>query len=219
MGRGGRSGPHVSNARRRQHRQHPDEPVFARQPELADRARAIIAAAKDAVVEYGHEASPSEASRRRVAEHAVRLAQLDPVVQAGYVDPDFATAPGENVEDILGMLAATPVSRFADTKPIILNPSFAQSSRALGGADADFIAGDLLVDIKAKSKSGGLPAILYDRLLGYVLLSRIERLSNPQRPEVRQAGLLFPRQGYLWTIDVAEWEAMPGFAASEATVS
>jgi hypothetical protein len=196
--------------------QKPDDSLFAQLPELAERAKTVIAAARDAVQDYGQQSAPSEDLRRSVAEHAVRLAWLDLVVRAGYLDRDFATAPDEDVEDVLGMLAATPFDRFVGTKPIILNPRFGQSSRALGGADADFIAGDLLVDIKVKSECGGLPAILYDQLLGYVLLSRIEHSKNPQLPEIRRAGFLFPRQGYVWNLDVAEWETMPGFSAFEA---
>lgn len=124
--------------------QQSDDSVFAQLPGLAERATAVISAAKDAVQDYARQLAPSEDTRRSVAEQAVRLARLDAVVRAGYLEPDFATAPDEDVEDILGMLAATPFDGFADANPIILNPTFGQSSRALGGADADFIAGDLL---------------------------------------------------------------------------
>lgn len=193
----------------------PSDPLFCQLPGIATRATAVITAAKKSVRTYCGQREPSDKLRREVAEHAVRLARLDPIVRAGYLDKDFVIAPDEDVNDLLDMLEVTPFDRLLEQNPIILNPNFGKSSMALGGADADFIAGDLLIDIKVKSKSGGLPTVLFDQLLGYVLLCRAERLANPKLPDIRRAGLLFPRQGYLWTVNVDEWEALPGFEAFE----
>jgi hypothetical protein len=50
------------------------------------------------------------------------------------------------------MLQIVPFDLLLDTKTVLVNPTFGESSLAVGGADADLIAGDLLVDFKVRTK-------------------------------------------------------------------
>jgi hypothetical protein len=54
-----------------------------------------------------------------------------------------------------------------------------------------------------------------DQLLGYFLLWRKERLSDPALGEIRRVGVLFARHGYVWTLDVKEWTRQPEFPEIE----
>lgn len=183
-------------------------------PRLADKARAVIARAKESVYDYVAEAMPDPDLRRVVAKHAIRLARLDPVVRTGHLDQEFETAPAEDVDDLLRMLDVTPVDDLVDSSMLLLDPPLGESAVSLGGTEVSLIAGDLLVDIRIASRSAVQPVLL-DQLLAHVLLCRNRHHRHPEFPDVRRAGLLFPRQGYLWTFDVAEWEEQSGFDEME----
>lgn len=77
------------------------------------------------------------------------------------------------------------------------NPSFL-GSVAVGGADADWVVGDMLVDLKTREQitSPWIRDTLF-QLLGYVLLDLDDSLG------IRRVGILLPRQPYfaVWTLD------------------
>ena len=52
------------------------------------------------------------------------------------------------MEDLLSMLEIVPFGSLLHKKTVLLNPTFEESSVLVGGADADLIAGDLLIDFK-----------------------------------------------------------------------
>jgi hypothetical protein len=107
-----------------------------------------------------------------------------------------------------------PFERFVTPKPVLLNPTFGEASHAVGGADADMIAGDLLLDLKVTSRAK-VGAEHLNQLVGYFLLSREHRQSVPTAPEVRRLGLYYARYGYLWLADAAAWTKQPGFPELE----
>lgn len=77
------------------------------------------------------------------------------------------------------------------------NPRFL-GSVAVGGADADWVVGDMLVDLKTREEitSPWIRDALF-QLLGYALLDLDDSLG------IRKVGLLLPRQPYfaVWTLD------------------
>jgi hypothetical protein len=84
----------------------------------------------------------------------------------------------------------------------------------LGGADTDLITGDLLVDFKTTKRSEMQVSDL-DQLLGYYLLVRRQRRSNPSFPEVKRLALYFCRHGFLWVQDATTWTDHPQFLEIE----
>ncbi len=97
---------------------------------------------------------------------------------------------------------------------MLLNPVFAASSQLVGGADADLITGDLLVDIKTTKKSA-IDVVHLDQLLGYLLLARKARSVDPTFPVVDRVGLYYSRHGHLWSVGASTWTSHPDFAATE----
>jgi hypothetical protein len=69
-----------------------------------------------------------------------------------------------------------------DSEPLIIGPTFALS-RELGGADADLIAGDLLLDFKATSTTGIVGRAELWQLAGYALADA------PDEYGVRRVGI------------------------------
>jgi hypothetical protein len=97
---------------------------------------------------------------------------------------------------------------------IHLNPLFGNASHAVGGADADLIVGDLLLDVKT-SKQGRIQAEDLDQLLGYFLLARHERRADRQFPLVQRLGLYYARFAHTVIVDGTDWTSHPLFPATE----
>jgi hypothetical protein len=81
------------------------------------------------------------------------------------------------------------------THPVVLNPTFA-GSRDIGGADADLIVDNCLIDIKATINPKLDVKWLY-QVLGYVLLDYEDEY------HIQSIGLYLARQGELiqWPLD------------------
>ena len=71
----------------------------------------------------------------------------------------------------------------------------------VGGADADIIAGDMLIDIKTVNERSA-QTHYFDQLIGYFILARYARREDGSFPIINRLGLYFARHGYLWTWDV-----------------
>jgi hypothetical protein len=182
--------------------------------EVGRRARAIVEKAKFAVDSFLKTRTPTRAQLSELAAHAIRLAKLDQVARELQLDPRFEEAEGEDVEDLLNLLEIVPFGSLLHKKTMLLNPTFGESSVLVGGADADLIAGDLLVDFKV-TKMGRMSATNLDQLLGYYLLARNHRQADPTFPEIKRVALYFSRHGLLWPLDVTVWTNHPGFPEVE----
>jgi hypothetical protein len=182
---------------------------------VGQRARAVVEGVKTAVASYLKSKAPTPDRRTELAAHAIRLAKLDQVVREFRLDPGFEEAAAEDVEDLLGLLEIVPFDSLVHRKTMLLNPTFGESSLLVGGADADLIAGDLLVDFKV-TKQGEMQADHLDQLLGYYLLARRHRRHDPSFPEIKRVALYFARHGFLWERKVAIWADHPDFARVEA---
>lgn len=96
------------------------------------------------------------------AHPAFTLDELLAAVPA-YAAVDITAMTGRADEGLAGIRETTAPHE------VTLAPTFA-GSRDVGGADADWIAGRLLVDVKATKDPGKLSAQDIDQLAGYVLL-------------------------------------------------
>lgn len=193
-----------------------DQPMYDTDggEEVAERALAVVEKAKFAVAAYLKKRTPSRSEQADLAGHAIRLAKLDEVCRAGGLDSSFQEAAPEDVQDLLAMLAIVPFELLLHGNILLLNPSFRESSTLVGGADADLIAGDLLVDFKV-TKQGEMNTKDLDQLLGYFLLTRHLRRANPEFPEVKRVALYFCRHAHLWVLDAVKWTEHPEFAKTE----
>lgn len=177
--------------------------------EVAKRVATVCRDARAALADYLRESAPSQASQRSLAGWAVRLAKLDGVYRRDEFDPTFAEAPGPLVDELVALLKVVPFRHFTHSESLVLNPYFGEASRLVGGADADFIAGDLLVDVKT-TKSAAVAGEALDQLFGYFLLSR-----RAGFPPIQRVGLYFSRFAQLRTGPTAFWTERPEFPDTE----
>lgn len=170
--------------------------------EIIRRASEVVENAKAAVSAYVARKRVSFQDKENVAFHALRLAGLDPYRRARRLDPQFDEVNPNDVRDLIDMLAIVPFSSLVDQRVLLLNPVFGESSRLVGGADADLIAGTTLIDVKTRRRAVWTSQD-FRQLLGYVILARNERRARRAAPLLNRIAMYFSRHGHLWTYDAA----------------
>lgn len=181
----------------------------------AETAKTIVERARCEVGAYIKNLAPSTEARVTMAEHAIRLAKLDAVYRANYVDPRMDIVEPGNVEDVLRLLDVVPYEALAHPTILWLNPTFGRYSELVDGADCDLISGDRLIDIKV-TKNNAIQKEYMRQLVSYAILQLGARGDDPVWPDVRHIGIYFARHGHLWTVPVDTIFANPAYAEVEA---
>jgi hypothetical protein len=139
-----------------------------------------------------------------VAAASLFLARLDPFFRAGVIDPGLIYPDEQACADVKQVLAHTPDLHFTAKRKCYLNPVFGIGSQMVGGADADLIMDDLLVDIKT-TKDLCVSRRFLDQLLCYYTLHTIGGINDkPRVRPIKRVGIYFSRHGYLWSVPVNE---------------
>jgi hypothetical protein len=183
------------------------------EPGLPARWKTIVQDARSALAQYVSDPSPSAALQADIVASALRLARIDPFYRNGFCDPEPERVEAEDLADVLALVDMVPWERLGTSSLLWLNPSFGSASSRVGGADADIIAGDRLLDLKTTSK----PTVPEDlrQLLGYLVLARAAREEDPSFPVISTLGIYHGRHGHLWTVDATMVASHPEFAAFE----
>jgi len=113
--------------------------------------------------------------------HAILLAKLDNVYRAYQIDPDLIAVDPEDTADVVALLAVAPFETLSHPKVMLLNPTFGSYSSVAGGADADLICGDLVVEVKT-TKNAQLKPETIRQLLAYFVLARRARAEDGSFP-------------------------------------
>jgi len=156
---------------------------------------------------------------------AIQLARLEMVYRIGLLSDYIDSIRNEDVQDLKKMIALIPHEKFQAKNICILNPTFGIASKIVGGADADLIIDDTLIEIKT-TINPKFERDFFNQLLGYLILKRIcemkilvessdsERkdnifpneeafdFSSSSNHKINKVGVYFSRYGMLQTIDV-----------------
>ena len=178
--------------------------------ELIEIIQATVEDAKVVHAEYLQMSDPSRNDRERIAVQTLRLAHLDGIVRSRHLSPEFQTVDQGDVDDLVELLSVAPATEFASGRRILLNPILGHAAPGIGGADADLVADDLLVEVKTTSKPE-IKSDYLDQLLGYFILSTRAEVGAQPFPELKSIGIYFSRHGHLWQITTDEWTQHPDF--------
>jgi hypothetical protein len=148
-----------------------------------------------------------------VVRNALRLGRIDAVLRGHYFDPEPERVEPSDVADVLEMMDIVPWEQLGSPNLLWLNPTFGTFSRRVGGADADIISGDRLLDLKTTSRLTHLEDLR--QLLGYLILARAARTENPSYPAVSNLGVYHARHGHLWVSPAFGFVNHPAFAIAE----
>ena len=138
---------------------------------------------------------------------AIHLAQLDIIYRTGTVDPDMGRVDPGDLADLSNLIALVEPELFRSQEICMLNPTFGEASHIVGGADADIVIDDKLVDIKT-SKYLEFRREHYNQLVGYYLLSRIGGCVGAVKGlSFSKLGIYYSRYGILHTVTVEAIES------------
>lgn len=140
---------------------------------------------------------------RQLAEVSVRLAYLENIYRVRIVDDEaFRPVPPAILDDLEAMLKLVRPEDFRATRRCVLNPTFGSASGVVGGADADLIIDDTLIDIKTR-KHLVFDREIFNQLVGYYVLSCIGGVDNCPRGAIKQLAVYYARYGVLHRVRVS----------------
>lgn len=132
---------------------------------------------------------------------ALLLAQLDNVYRLGRLDPNLGTVDDNDITDLRRIYSLVEAQLFKAKRVCLLNPTFG-ASELVGGADADLVIDDMLIDIKA-TKHLRLIRRDFNQLLGYYCLYRIGGIKGAAaKHNINKLGIYYSRYGYLHIMNI-----------------
>ena len=132
----------------------------------------------------------------------IYLAQLDIVYRAGMIDPNLGKVDPGDIEDLRNLVEAIKPDLFRARKICMLNPTFGEASTLVGGADADIMVDDTLIDVKTTKKLD-FTREQYNQLVGYYVLNRISRrMGSLDDVLILKLGVYYSRHGVLLQVPV-----------------
>ena len=145
----------------------------------------------------------------------ILLAQLDPILRAHYVDRNIGIIDKKDIADLRNLISIIPINDFKTKSICLLNPIFGEASRLIGGADADLLIDDRLLDIKTTKKCE-ITRDMFNQIIGYYILGNIGDIGEEHLDisTVNDIGIYFSRFGknYLFKVDeIIDEDKLPLF--------
>ena len=170
-----------------------DAKLYAKGEKIVSRARKELAS-------FLTNGQMSEA----LIESALSLATLDPIFRAGLGHETIGDVHKDDVQDLKNLISAVDKKPFTANNLCMINPNFGSASVLVGGADADLVVDDTIIDIKT-TKNLTLERRDLDQILGYYVLHYISGIGelNP-KPTITKIAIYFSRFGYLYVVPLSE---------------
>lgn len=140
---------------------------------------------------------------------AIFLAQLDIIYRVGKLDPDTGKADPGDLEDLKNLVGAIKPDLFKSKSVCMLNPTFGEGSMLVGGADADIVIDNVLVDIKT-SKYLEFTREQFNQIVGYYILNRYSgRVGGVEELKLSKLGIYYSRYSILHLLPIEVIESNP----------
>jgi hypothetical protein len=140
---------------------------------LAEQANLIVNQARENYAEFLR----TQELSLDLIKSALLLAKLDPFSRRGQILENLQQIDERDVEDLRNMMALVDANLFRTTGGVWLNPTFGEASFLVGGADADLVVDDLILEIKTL-RNLKLERDDFNQLIGYYCLSKIGSLNG-----------------------------------------
>lgn len=176
--------------------------------QLRKKATNIIRQAKELYAKYITAGRMTD----ELVRHSIYLAQLDIIYRAGIIDSNLGKADRKDVDDLKNLISVVNPSVLKTKFLCVLNPTFGKASELVGGADADILLDDTLIDIKTVKRLE-LRRRDFNQLVGYYILFLLGGIDMALHVEIKKIGVYFSRYGILHTIPVKSFATDPKFPA------
>lgn len=133
------------------------------------------------------------------------LAKLDVYFRAKIIDQNFDNHNLDDIKDLYALISLVDKNNFTAKSKCYFNPTFGKGSVLVGGADADLIIDNTLIDIKV-TKHLKLEREHLNQVIGYYILSLIGGINNNANDKpIENIGVYFARYGELWTVPICQF--------------
>lgn len=135
---------------------------------------------------------------RKLIRCTLDLAHCDVLYRIGRLDARFGETPlKDEFTELRRLIDVTDTTSLSGTETCLLNPNFGRGSIRLGGADADLLIDDVLIDVKVTINLR-LRVEDWRQLIGYAALNEHFPIGGGYEPlSIRRIGVYFARHGYL----------------------
>lgn len=130
---------------------------------------------------------------------AIFLARLDGKMRGGVPSErlDLNNVDEKDIADLRNLIKGVNWHDFKARQICLLNPTFGEASRLVGGADADIVIDDTLIEIKTTIK-WDFKRDYFSQLIGYYCLYCIGGVDGlPKKRKIKNFAIYFSRQAYL----------------------
>jgi hypothetical protein len=172
---------------------------LAYDPKVYSKGEKIVSRARKDLASFLKKGQMSDA----LIESALLLATLDPIFRAGVGHEMIGVVHKDDVQDLKNLISAVDERLFVAKNLCVINPTFGSASVLVGGADADLVVDDTIIDIKTTKKLS-LDRSTLDQVLGYYVLHHISGVGelNP-KPMINKVAIYFSRYGYLHVVHLS----------------
>ena len=130
-----------------------------------------------------------------VAAACLRLAKIDQIYRSGR-GTHLDAVDRRDIQDLRKLIRIADENLFASEKICLLNPNFGDASVLVGGADADVVIDNQIIDLKT-TKSLTLKQKDFHQLIGYYILSKIGAFNGRENLDIKTLSIYFCRHGVL----------------------
>lgn len=164
------------------------------------KAGEIIKEAKNNLLIY--KKMDNNSIEKPLIESAMYLSMIDSFFTEG--TEDIVLVDNNDLKDLKQLISIVDTEIFRSKNLCIWNPSFGEGSRLVGGAEADLILDNMIIEIKT-DKNIQLKDEDLDLLWGYYTLFNLSRPKGMKKEDkIKKVGIYFARHSYLYKIDVNE---------------
>jgi hypothetical protein len=139
-----------------------------------------------------------------LVESCIILAKIDLIYRCAIFEEHMGYVDDKDKKDLLNLYNFIDLNNFKPNSICLLNPTFNQASHLVGGADADLVIDDTIIDIKT-TKNLSLTKDYLNQLVGYYFLYKIGGFSGlKEKININFVGIYFSRYGLLCKIPIKD---------------
>jgi hypothetical protein len=188
-----------------------DSPILLRHRTVSKQAQTIVQKAREQHRQYLQDGQISD----DLLHSCVLLSHIDMIKRPGIIPPQFGIIDERDILDLRNLInLVTPLTLKVEHH-CLLNPTFGAASFLVGGADADIVIDNTIIDIKT-TKEPKLQSDHFYQTIGYYILYRLGGINGaPEGQRIDQLGIYSSRYGSLLKVrldDIADEAKFQAFS-------
>lgn len=169
----------------------PVELMEYKQIELSKYLKQILLKCKDLYSKYLQSGEITD----KLLEDFLLLSQFEPIFRTGRVFDIKHNADKKDIKDLRNLISLlhSKQNLFISKEHCLLNPTFGEASSMIGGADADVVIDDIIIDIKT-TINADFTRDQFNQILGYYLLNSISGIDGiNKKVKINRIGIYYSR--------------------------